>query len=174
MLATVYGPAPAALVPRGQGHRLLAVDSSLVRLPARQALGEKFGWMACVNQHGPRARYPQGRVSVRYDVLHELALEPAPGRRDRGGDHPGPRASGPGPARRHRRPVVRRGAAAGAHCVSRCSRGSFTAVPARFTRAAADVSVVVTLAAPKEVRAEGRAWGWPPRCWPRSVTRSWN
>ena len=51
--------------------------------------------------------------------------------------------------------------AAGAHFVSRCSRGSFAAVQRLFARDQADVSVVVTLAAAPEVRAECRARGWP-------------
>ena len=74
--ATVYGPAHAARVQRWQGHRLLAVDSSRARVPTSAALGEKFGWVPCANQHGLQARYPQGRVSVLYGVLHELALDP--------------------------------------------------------------------------------------------------
>src|SRR5258708_1768512 len=45
VLATVYGPEHAALVQRWQGHRLLGVDSSLVRLPSRAAVGEVFGWV---------------------------------------------------------------------------------------------------------------------------------
>ena len=43
VLATVYGPEHAALVQRWQGHRLLGVDSSRLRLPSRAAEGEKLG-----------------------------------------------------------------------------------------------------------------------------------
>ena len=53
VLATVYGPAHAALVQRWRGHRLLGVDSSLLRLPSHAAVGEKFGWVQCANHHGP-------------------------------------------------------------------------------------------------------------------------
>ena len=75
VLAAVYGPEHAALVQRWQGHRLLSVDSSLVRLPGHAAVGEKFGWVQCANHHGPLERYPQGRVSVLYDVLNQIGLE---------------------------------------------------------------------------------------------------
>jgi len=178
VLATVYGPTHAALVQRWQGHRLLAVDSSLVRLPARQALGEKFGWVACVNQHGPRERYPQGRVSVLYDVLNELALDPrlaaaTVAETTLAHEHlaqvqPGDVLLNDRGYTGYRWFVAVRGA--GGHFVSRCSRGSFAAVQALFTRGVADVSVGVTLAAPKEVRAECRARGWPLELRVRLVT----
>jgi hypothetical protein len=178
VLATVYGPPHAALVQRWRGHRLLGVDSSLLRLPARAAVGEKFGWVQCANHHGPQERYPQGRVSVLYDVLNQLGLDarlvastvaetqlahdPLAGvglddvlLNDRG--YTGYRWLA----------AVR---AAGAHFVSRCSRGSFAAVQRLFARNEAGVSVQVRLAAPKEVRAECRACGWPLELTVRLVT----
>src|SRR5580700_119315 len=75
VVATVYGEGHAALVQRWRGHRLLSVDSSLLRLPGSAVLGEAFGWVRCVNHHGPLERYPQGRVSALYDVLNQVALE---------------------------------------------------------------------------------------------------
>ena len=30
-----------------KGHRLVAIDSSLVRLPNKEALGREFGWAEC-------------------------------------------------------------------------------------------------------------------------------
>ena len=42
VLATVYGPEHAALVQRWRGHRLLGVDSSLLRLPSHAAVGEQL------------------------------------------------------------------------------------------------------------------------------------
>ena len=75
VLDTVYGQTHGALVQRWLGHRLLGVDSSLVRLPSSAALGEQFGWVQCSNRHGMQERYPQARVSVLYDVLNEVAVE---------------------------------------------------------------------------------------------------
>ena len=51
--------------------------------------------------------------------------------------------------------------AAGGHFVSRCSRGSFPAVPALFARDEAGVSQTVVLQAPPQVRSECRHAGWP-------------
>ena len=176
--ATVYGPAHAARVQRWQGHRLLAVDSSRARVPTSAALGEKFGWVPCANQHGLQARYPQGRVSVLYGVLHELALDPRLAAATVAAtalahEHLAPVS--PGDVLLNDRGdtgdrwfVAVRGA--GAHFGSRGSRGSFTAVQALFARAQAGVSMVGTLPAPKEVRAECRQRNWPLALRVRLVT----
>jgi len=58
-----------------KGHRLLAIDSSLVRLPNKEALGQEFGWAECNNQQGECGRYPQARLSVLTDVLNRIALQ---------------------------------------------------------------------------------------------------
>lgn len=178
VLHTVYGPAHAGLVQRWHGHRLLGVDSSLVRLPSHAAVGEKFGWVQCANHRGPLERYPQARVSVLYDVLNQVGLE---------GRLAASTVAETELAHQHLAAVqpedillndrgytgyrwlvaVR---AAQAHFVSRCSRGSFAAVQRLFARDQADVSVVVTLAAPPEVRAECRARGWPLTLTVRLVT----
>ena len=71
----VYGPAHGALVRRWHGHRLLAVDSSVVRLPKSQAAGKQFGWMKCDHDGDRQERYAQGRLSVLYDVINEVGLE---------------------------------------------------------------------------------------------------
>lgn len=177
-LATVYGPQHAALVQRWHGHRLLAVDSSLVRLPTSHALGEKFGWVQCANHHGPQERYPQGRVSVLYDVLNQLALDPrlaastvaetALAHEHLAHVQPGDVLLNDRGYTGYRWLVAVR--AAGAHFVSRASRGSFAAVQQLFTREEAGVSGVVTLAAPQAVRAECRARGWPLELTVRLVT----
>jgi len=76
ILEVVYGPkADATLVRRWKGHRLLAIDSSLVRLPNREELGEEFGWVKCGNQAGATGQYPQARLSVLTDVLNRIALD---------------------------------------------------------------------------------------------------
>jgi hypothetical protein len=169
VLATVYGPEHAALVQRWHGHRLLSVDSSLLRLPTSTALGQQFGWVQCANHHGPQERYPQGRVSVLYDVLNQIALDPrlaasTVAETELAHQHlacvqPGDVLLNDRGYTGYRWLVAVR--AAGAHFVSRASRGSFAAVQELFARDQAGVSRVVTLAAPAEVRAECRARGWP-------------
>jgi len=37
-------------------------------------VGERFGWVQCANHRGRLERYPQGRVSVLFDVLNQVAL----------------------------------------------------------------------------------------------------
>jgi len=178
VLGTVYGPAHAALVQRWRGHRLLGVDSSLLRLPPSEAVGQQFGWVQCANHHGPQERYPQGRVSVLYDVLNQLALDArlvasTVAETELAHDHLAGVGAGDvllndrGYSGYRWLVAVR---AAGAHFVSRCSRGSFAAVQRLFARNEAGVSVVVTLAAPKEVRAECRARDWPLEVTVRLVT----
>lgn len=178
VLATVYGPEHAALVQRWHGHRLLAVDSSLVRLPSSAGLGERFGWVQCANHHGLQERYPQGRVSVLYDVLNQIALDPrlsastvaetTLAHAHLAHVQPGDVLLSDRGYTGYRWLVAVR--AAGAHCVSRASRGSFAAVQQLFVRDEAGVSVVVTLSAPADVRAEGRAQGWPLELAVRLVT----
>jgi len=178
VLATVYGPEHAALVQRWHGHRLLAVDSSLVRLPQSEGLGEKFGWVQCANHHGPQERYPQGRVSVLYDVLNQIALDPrlaasTVAETQLAHEHLAQVQHGDvllsdlGYTGYRWLVAVR---AAGAHFVCRCSRGSFAAVQQLFARDEAGLSVEVTLTAPSEVRAECRARGWPLELTVRLVT----
>jgi hypothetical protein len=178
VLATVYGPAHAALVQRWRGHRLLGVDSSLMRLPTSAAVGEKFGWVQCANHHGPQERYPQGRVSVLYDVLNQVALDArllasTVAETELAHAHLAHVSAGDvllndrGYTGYRWLVAVQ---AAGAHFVSRCSRGSFAAVQRLFARNEAGVSEVVTLVAPKEVRAECRARNWPQALTVRLVT----
>jgi len=178
VLHTVYGSAHAGLVHRWHGHRLLAVDSSLVRLPSRGAVGEQFGWVQCANHHGLQERYPQGRVSVLYDVLNEVALEARLvastvaetelAHQHLAGVQPGDLVLNDRGFTGYRWLVALR--AMSAHFVSRCSRGSFAAVQQLFARNEAGVSVVVPLRAPPEVQGECRAQGWPLELTVRLVT----
>jgi hypothetical protein len=178
VLPVVYGPEYGALLQRWRGHRLLSVDSSLMRLPTHAAVGERFGWVQCANHRGSLERYPQGRVSVLYDTLNELALEARlePWVRaetelaqeqlahvqaddvlltDRGYTGYGWLVS------------VR---ARGAHFISRASRSSFAAVQQLFARNEAGLSRIVSLSAPREMRAQCRERGWPMELTVRLVT----
>jgi hypothetical protein len=74
VLPTVYGPEHP--IQRWRGHRLIGVDSSLVRLPESEELGQTFGWKEASNQHGSTGtRYPEARLSVLYDLLNRIGLD---------------------------------------------------------------------------------------------------
>jgi hypothetical protein len=74
VLPTVYGPEHP--IQRWRGHRLIGVDSSLVRLPESEELGRTFGWKEASNQHGSTGtRYPEARLSVVYDLLNRIGLD---------------------------------------------------------------------------------------------------
>ena len=178
VLDTVYGSQHAALVERWHGHRLLSVDGSLMRLPNRAALGDVFGWVQCSNGHGLTERYPQGRVSVLYDVLNQVALEGRAAASTVGEielAHEHLAATKPGDVLLTDRGytgylwlmAVR---AAGAHFVSRCSRGSFAAAQRLFERNEAGVSVVVTMEAHSGLQSRCRQQDWLQELKVRLVT----
>ena len=75
ILEVVYRGKSDFAVRRWKGHRLTGIDSSLIRLPNREALGKEFGWVDCGNQAGPSGRYPQARLSVWTDLLNRIALQ---------------------------------------------------------------------------------------------------
>lgn len=178
VLPVVYGVEHEALVRRWHGHRLLGVDSSVVRLPKSQAVGTKFGWMECSNDGGLQERYPQGRLSVLYDVLNEVALEARLEAWKVGEEEMAHRHLGwvqPGDL-----VLTDRGYTSffwvwdvlskGAHFVSRCSRSSFAPAQTLFKLDRAGVSVLATLPAPKELKSECRKRGWPLEVRVRFVT----
>ena len=168
VLPTVY--APEHPIQRWRGHRLFGIDSSLLRLPACEELGQAFGWKESSNQNGATGtRYPEGRLSVVYDLLnrigHDARLEPStfgevalaiqqseslqPGDvaiNDRG-------FSG----YVYFAMVLQRGA----HFIGRCSRGSFLAAQEMFRRNWANQSKVVWLYAPSDQKAECQRLGLP-------------
>jgi len=58
------------------GHRLLGVDSSLLRLPNSPELLETFTPVEVSNDCGKTGtRYPEARMSVIYDVLNQVGLD---------------------------------------------------------------------------------------------------
>jgi hypothetical protein len=75
ILDQVYPPQGQFEVRLWHGHRLLAIDSSLLRLPNEEEVGERFGWVDCKNNTGPCGRYAQGRLSILTDVLNRMALD---------------------------------------------------------------------------------------------------
>jgi hypothetical protein len=169
VLPTVYGPEHAELVQRWRTHRLLGVDSSVTRLPKSPAAGEKYGWMQCRFEGALPERYPQGRLSVLYDVLNEVALDArlegwAVAEKELAHQHLDCVQSGDVL-------LTDRGytsyfwvldvLARQAHLVSRCSRSSFAVAQNLFQQNRAGISVLATLRVPQELKAECRKRGWP-------------
>ena len=154
---------PEALA-RWQGHRLLAFDSSLLRLPASAEVWAHFGGQEAANQSGPcGVRVPQARLSVLFDVRNRLGLDTA-----LGGCATGEVALATGQLgalRAGELVLIDRGyagyeffaqiAARGAHFAGRCPRRSFAIVAELFARDEAGVSATVTLRAPACARAAG-------------------
>ncbi len=153
VLDVFYSGPQAGLVRRWRGHRLLGIDSSLIRLPNRAELGKEFGWVKCSNQSGGAGRYPQARLSVLTDLLNRIALETQfvpwqRGERDLAQAHLATMAP-------QDVAILDRGFAAyelwarfvaqNRFFVCRCPAWSFSAVNALFARNQAGVSEVVCL-----------------------------
>ena len=168
VLPTVYGPEHP--IRRWRGHRLIGVDSSLVRLPESQELGQTFGWKEASNQHGSTGtRYPEARLSVVYDLPNRIGLD---ARLE-------PSTVGevalalqqlehlqPGDAEVNDRgftgylylaSVSQRGR----HFIGRCSTGSFLAAQEMFRLNKANQSKEVWLFAPPDQKAECQRRGLP-------------
>jgi len=75
ILDLIYRPESGFEVRRWKGHRLIGIDSSLIRLPNQEAMGREFGWVECANNQGECGRYPQGRLSALTDLLNQVVLE---------------------------------------------------------------------------------------------------
>jgi hypothetical protein len=168
VLQTVYHS--EHLVQRWRGHRLFGIDSSLVRLPNSDELGQEFGWKEASNQNGSTGtRYPEARLSVVYDLLNgvglEARLEPSTvgevsmARQQLAQLEPGDIQ------------INDRGFTGfiylalilqqHTHFISRCSTGSFLAAQQMFKLNRPNQSKVVWLHAPKEQKAECRGLGLP-------------
>jgi hypothetical protein len=161
ILANVYTEANVQILRRWRDFRLVAIDSSLLRLPNTAELGERFGWVECRNQTGPTTRCVQARLSVLYDTLNQIGLQtlfcpPARGERQLALDHLG-RLEAQDLA------VLDRGFAsyeifarflqAGRHFVCRCERNTFKAAQELFRKNLGAVSTVVRLAKPPTTKA---------------------
>jgi Transposase DDE domain len=178
ILDGVYGEKHDFAVRLWQGHRLLGIDSSLIRLPQEAALGEEFGWVECTNQEGASGRYPQARLSALTDVLNRIVLEAQlvpwrQGERDLALAHLGQMQPGD-------LGLLDRGFAAfelwaqfiaqKRQFVCRCPRSSFSPINQLFADNQAGRSVVVTLRPEPKKRAEMRRAGLPETIRVRLVT----
>jgi hypothetical protein len=157
-------------VQRWRGHRLFGIDSSLVRLPDSEELGQEFGWKEASNQNGSTGiRYPEARLSVVYDLLNRVGLDARL------------EPSTVGEVAMACQQLVHfkagdiqindRGFTGfiylalilqqGTHFISRCSTGSFLAAQEMFRRNRANQSKVVWLYAPPDQKAECHRLGLP-------------
>lgn len=168
VLPTIYGVEHP--IQRWRGHRLIGVDSSLVRLPASAELGQKFGWKEAANQHGATGtRFPEARLSVLYDLLNrvgwEARLEPSTLGEVALAMEQLERLQ-PGDVAINDRgftgylyvALVRQQQA---HFMARCSTGSFRAAQEMFQLNRAHQSRVVWLFAPPDQKAECLRLGLP-------------
>lgn len=161
-----------------KGHRLVAIDSSLVRLPNEKEVGQEFGWVECSNQQGGCGRYPQARLSALTDVLNRIAIqsffEPwGKGERELAMGH----LQG---LERWDLALMDRGYAeyklwasfvrAERRFVCRCQASSFAMVNKLFKENLAGRSVVVKLAVPRKQWEEVREVGLPEKITLRFVT----
>lgn len=166
----IYGPEQAQVVKRWHGHRLLGIDSSLLRLPNSAQLRTEFNLVEVTNQSGRTGTsYPEARMSVIYDLLNRVGLD---GRLEPSGVSEVDLAieqlskAGPGDvlindrgftgyrylAWHHRLEL---------HHISRCSRGSFAAAQELFRSNRAGRTKAVKLMARAEERAELKRLGLP-------------
>jgi len=170
VLPLIYAPAQAETIQRWRGHRLLGLDSSLVRLPRSQSTEKEFGLVEIKNQLGATGTaYPEARISVVYDLLNRLGLDgglekSTLGEVELAGQQLEHLAAGDVG-------IVDRGFTGYvllarfrrrlAHFIARCSSGSFLPAQEMFRRNRAGQSRIVKLFAPREDQATLRRLGLP-------------
>jgi hypothetical protein len=178
ILDVAYGGQKDFVVSLWNGHRLIGIDSSLIRLPNELALGEEFGWVECANQQGSSGRYAQARLSALTDLLNRLVIHTLfvpwqQGERDLAFAHIA-----------HLKPedlalldrgyagyeLFARFLAAQRHFVCRCPRFSFGAVNRLFAENKEGQSVIVELRPANGTVEAIRAAGLPERIRVRLVT----
>jgi len=75
VLPAIYRAESNASVRRWRGHRLLGIDSSVLRLPLHAELFEVFTPKEIHAEDGSMKIYPEARMSVLYDLLNRIALD---------------------------------------------------------------------------------------------------
>lgn len=170
VLPAIYGGEQGQHIQLWKGHRLIGVDSSLTRLPNNPEVLQMFTPVETKNHLGKTGvNYPEGRISVLYDLLNRVGLdgrlEPsslgevdlaieqlqhaAPGDvliNDRG-------FTGFCYLAWHRHLHL--------NFIARCSTGSFAAAQQLFRTNRAGRSIVVKIFAPAQQRAELEKLGLP-------------
>jgi hypothetical protein len=158
------------LIRRWRGHRLIGVDSSLLRLPNSEELGQAFGWKEAANQSGATGtRFPEARLSVLYDLLNRVGWEA----------RLASSLVGEVALAQQQLPQLQAGDVAindrgytgyvylalvwqqSAHFIARCSTGSFLTAQELFQRDQPNRSLIVWLHAPRDQKAECQRLGLP-------------
>ena len=76
VVPAIYGEQPLKEVQRWQGHRLLGIDGSTLRLPNHPELFEQFTPVRMNSEPNITAKmYPLARISVLYDLLNRVGLD---------------------------------------------------------------------------------------------------
>ncbi len=76
VLPILYDPQRQKEQRRWRGHRLIGVDSSVLRLPNSQELLDAFTVVESSNDRGKTGTsYPEARMSVLYDLLNQVGLD---------------------------------------------------------------------------------------------------
>lgn len=170
VLPVIYGPEQSQSVERWRGHRLLGVDSSLLRLPNHEELLQQFSPVQVTNHLGNTGvSYPEGRMSVLYDLLNGVGLD---GRLEPSSVSEVDLAieqlaqAVPGDVLINDRGFTGYRYLAchhhlGLHYIARCSTGSFAAAQELFRKNRARRSLVVKLFAPPEQKAQLQRLGLP-------------
>ena len=170
ILPTLYHSENGASVQRWRGHRLLGVDSSVLRLPKSAELMKEFTPVEVLCQLGTTGvSYPEARMSVLYDLLNHVGLdgrlEPSStGEVDLAIAQLAQASAGDVLVNdrgftgyRYLASMVARGL----DFVARCSKSSFTPAQELFRRDRAGRSVVTHIYAPAAQRVEWRRLGLP-------------
>src|SRR5262245_21220806 len=170
VLPAVYGPESESTLRRWRGHRLIGVDSSLLRLPCSRELLEVFGAVEVRNHLGTTGTaYAEARMSVLYDLLNRIGLD---GRLEssRVGEVELAiqqlRQAQPGDVLVNDRGFTGYAYLAWHHqlgldYIGRCSSGSFAAAQQLFRKNHAGRSLVVRMMAPRPQHAELSRLGLP-------------
>ena len=164
----IYSSEQAQSVNRWRGHRLLGVDSSLLRLPNSAELREQFHLVEVNNQSGKTGTsYPEARMLVIYDLLNGVGIDGRLERGERG--EVGLAIEQLRKASKGDVMINDRGFTGycylawhrhlGLHFIARCSRGSFAAAQELFRKNRGAESLLVKLLAPLEERAALRELG---------------
>jgi len=148
------------------GHRLLAIDSSTLRLPNTAAVFEHFGGQVAAKSG---VRVPHARLSVLHDCLNRIGIDAV-----LGGFRQGELSLAlshleqlrPGDVVLADRGYagylfLARLSARGAHFIVRCPLSSFAGADTLYKRARDGASLVVNLPATPACRAQARAEGAP-------------
>lgn len=161
---------PAGQPKRWRGHRLLGMDSSILRLPNNPELRKAFTPVDVQCQFGATGvGMAQARISVLYDLLNRAGLDARLEPSEQG--EVALAMEQLSQAQAGDVVISDRGYAGyrylaahqrlGLHFVVRCSAGSFAAAQELFRADQAPRSITVTLRPPADERARMKKEGWP-------------